>query len=145
MRTRALAMLLAIGLGASSCGAKIPLIGASEPKKKKKDALPADAVLWTGEPMTPFDASSKLVKDGVLVRTKEPEETGRYWPFSMDYWGIVRSDLEELLAPHVGRRIRIEGHFKKIYDDATWVYEVDPVKITALADEPAKDPASPPK
>lgn len=137
-------MLLAISIsiGTSSCGAKIPLLGDGEPKKKK-DALPADAVLWQGEPMTPFDASSKLVKDGVLVRTKVPEETGRYWPFSMDYWGIVRSDLEELLAPHVGRRVRIEGHFKKIYDDATWVYEVDPVKITALADEPA--PKDPPK
>jgi hypothetical protein len=32
--------------------------------------------------------------------------------------------------------VRIEGHFKKTWNDGAWTYEVDPVKITALADAP---------
>jgi hypothetical protein len=130
---------VALSLAVTSCGPKLALLGASDPPKKTKlEALPADAVLWQGDPVTPFDASATLVKEGVLVRTREPEETARYWPFSMDYWGISRTDLEPLLAPHVGRTIRVEGHFKKTYDEATWIYEVDPVKITALAGDPAE-------
>lgn len=132
--------ILASVLLSSGCAAKLDssATAGGEKKPPKHEKLPADAVLWEGELGTPVDSTQLLEKDGILVRTKEPEETGRYWPFSMDYWGIARTDVETLLAPHVGRRIRVKGHFKKTYDDATWAYEVDPVKITALADEPGK-------
>jgi len=108
------------------------------PKPPKLERLPANAVLWEGPMPDGVESTALLEKDGVLTKNKEPDEdVARWWPYAIDYWGIARTDLEPLLAPHVGRTIRVRGHYKKIYDHGTWVYEVEPVTITALAD-PAK-------
>ena len=102
----------------------------------KLERLPADAVLWEGDLPEGVDRTALLEKEGVLTRTNKPsEEAGRWWPYSVDYWGLARTDLETLLEPHVGRTVRVAGHYKKIYGNGTWVYEVEPVKITALADK----------
>lgn len=138
MSRAGLVLAAAVVLGA--CGPKPP--GPAEPAKPKLPALeplPADALLWEGELPPGVDKSALLEKDGVLVRTPEPPpdaDTVRTFPFSLDYWLIGRTDLETLLAPHVGRRVRVTGHFKKTWDDGTWSYEVAPVRIVALADAP---------
>src|SRR5437762_2563223 len=71
-------------------------------------------------------------REGILKKTPLPDsgeaQTG-YWPWSMDYWGIMRTDLEELLKPYAGRTVRVEGEFRKIYAHDRYIYEVDPVRI----------------
>lgn len=132
-------MAAAALVAAAACAPKPGATAGSAPKRLKLERLPADAVLWEGELPEGVERSALLEKDGVLSRTKEPaadEDTVRWWPYSLDYWGLTRTDLETLLDPHVGRTVRVTGHFKKIYSDGAWIYEVDPVKITALADKP---------
>lgn len=113
--------------------------GSETPKRQKRlklERLPADAVLWEGELPEGVERTALLEKEGVLTRTKEPTgDTARWWPYSVDYWGLARTDLETLLEPHVGRTVRVSGHYKKIYSNGTWIYEVEPVKITALAEK----------
>lgn len=131
--------LLPIALSALlvSCAPKPAGTASDPPKRPKLERLPADALLWEGELPEGVDRAALLEKEGVLDRTKEPtEDTGRWWPYSVDYWGIARTDLATLLEPHVGRKVRVTGHYKKIYTDGTWIYEVEPVKITALAEKP---------
>lgn len=130
--------LLPIALTALVACAPKPTATASDPPERPKlERLPADARLWEGELPEGVDRAALLDKEGVLTRTKEPttEDTGRWWPYSVDYWGIARTDLGTLLEPHVGRKVRVTGHYKKIYTDGTWIYEVEPVTITALTEK----------
>jgi hypothetical protein len=140
MRRHALPLVALLALLAA-CAPKPAGTAGDTPRKKRppQERLPANAVLWEGELPEGVDRAALLDKDGVLTRTKEPTgDTVRWWPYSVDYWGLTRTDLETLLEPHVGRTVRVTGHYKKIYSGGTWIYEVDPVKITALADVPAK-------
>lgn len=128
---------------AAACGPKVetassPGGSATAPRPSQRDRLPADAVLWEGEALAGVDTSRILEKTGTLTRLAEPTEGAmvRWWPFAIDYWAIMRTDLELLLAPHVGRTIRVTGHFTKTYDDGNWIHEVAPVKIVAVADPP---------
>lgn len=102
--------------------------------------MPFAAILWKVE--TPADGDRALrldEKDGVLKRPELKDE-GRTWPFSIDYWGIARTDVDALLAPYVGRRVRVRGIYKKIDVHGQWHYEVDPETITLLPDAPATPP-----
>jgi hypothetical protein len=137
---RRLALLpVALVVLLASCAPKPAGTTSGSPKRPKLESLPADAVLWEGELPAGVDRAALLDKEGVLTRTKEPTgDAARWWPYSLDYWALTRTDLETLLEPHVGRTVRVTGHFKKIYTDGTWIYEVDPVKITALADAGAR-------
>lgn len=122
----------------ASCAPK-PGAVVDQPKTPALERLPADAVLWEGAMPDGVDSTTLLEKDGVLTKNAEPaEDAARWWPYAIDYWALARTDLDTLLAPHVGRSIRVRGHYKKIYDHGTWIYEVEPVRITALADASAR-------
>ena len=131
MRLFVLAML------ATSCAPKPGPVVESPKKKPALERLPADAVLWEGPALEGVEPLALLEKDGVLTRNKDREDGGRFWPYAIDQWGLARSDLATLLGPHVGRTVRVKGHYKKTYADGTWFYEVEPIRITALADPPA--------
>ena len=136
MRRRLLLAIVLVGVTVCAACAPKPAV-VEEPKKPRLEKFPADAVLWEGPMPDGVESLALLEKDGVLTKNREPDEdTARWWPYSMDQWGLARTDLDTLLGPHAGRTIRVKGHFKKIYDHGTWVYEVEPVKITALADAP---------
>ena len=133
---RGVLLLPILALVLAACGPKTGA-GTGTGADPVLEPLPADAVLWEGESPADVPASAILEKVGFLRRTKPPPtdvDRARWWPFSLDYWGVTRTDLETLLAPHVGRKVRVIGHYKKIYDDGEWIYEVDPVRIIALAD-----------
>lgn len=105
--------------------------------------MPFEAKVWTVEKPLDVDRNSLLEKDGILKRPKPStdDDSGRAWPFAIDYWGIARTDLEALLAPYVGRPVRIRGHFKKIDTHGQWTYEVEPESIVLLPDAPPPKPA----
>lgn len=132
------ATLIACVVVACACAPKPVEITAEKPARKPTlERLPADAVLWEGPTPPGVDEMALLEKDGILTKNKEPDEdSASYWPFAVDYWGLARTDLATLLEPHVGRTVRVRGHYKKIYDQGAWVYEVEPVTITALAEPP---------
>jgi hypothetical protein len=140
MRGRvASAVIAALGavtaLSALSCGPKPVAASATGPAKTKPVSMPIAVVVWRRE--TPFDAATAMkteAKDGVLRRTKMPEDdsAGHVWPFSFEYWGIARSDLENLLGPYTGRPVRVHGIYKKISYHDTTAYEVDPDLIELL-------------
>lgn len=143
MRIAALAWLLlasacAPKAGPAADGATSAPEATETPPPPKLERLPVDALLWEGPAPEGVEASQILDKTGTLTRMTAPkgEAVARWWPFAIDYWAIRRTDLEPLLAPHVGRTVRVTGHFVKIYDDGSWIYEVEPVKIVAVADPP---------
>lgn len=105
-----------------------------------EDELPEKAtLLWKAERPLDVDKSKILVKDGVLkkVAAKENEENQtRHYPYAIDYWGITRADIAELLEKNVGKPIRLKGHYRKIWSDGSWTYEVDPYSIVLLPSLP---------
>lgn len=109
------------------------------PVLRRGSDVPVDTVLWTRD--TPLAAQDYEIvpKEGVLRKVAPPAtdaDQTRYFPYALDYWGIVGSgDLGFALDPHLGREVRIEGHFRKVYDDGKWTYEVEPKRIVLL---PAK-------
>ena len=132
-----------LALLAAACASKAPpspapdaTTPAPSPTAATLERLPADALLWEGDVPAGVEASRILEKTGVLRRMPEPtgETVARWWPFAIDYWALRRTDLETLLAPHVGRTIRVTGHYTKTWDDGAWIHEVEPVKIVAVAD-----------
>jgi hypothetical protein len=131
---RALLLLLLAGAG---CHHDVP--AESAPKAAATPVrMPFAAVLWKSDGPLDVDPQLLLEKTGILKRPApvDDDEGGRTWPFALDYWGITRTDAEALLAPYVGRAIRIRGHYKKIDMHGHWRYEVDPESIVLLADPP---------
>lgn len=109
------------------------------PVQRRASDVPVETVLWTRD--TPLAAQDYEIqpKEGVLRKVAAPAtdaDQTRYFPYALDYWGIVGSaDLAAALDPHIGREMKIEGHFRKVYDDGKWTYEVEPKRIVLL---PAK-------
>ncbi len=101
-----------------------------------EDELPDRAtLLWKADRPLDVDKSLLLVKEGTLKKVAPPQNTDtatRYYPFAIDYWGITRTDLSPILEKNVGKPVRIKGHYRKIYDDGEWAYEVDPLSIVLL-------------
>lgn len=131
-------VLLLVGCLLAGCGPrKAPSspTGGTAPTPPPSEHLAVEAVIWTAE-SSEIDPHRILDKEGTLRRTAapDPEAEGqvKYWPFSLDYWGIMRTDLEDVLKPYIGRTVRVEGEFRKTYAHEKWLYEVDPVRITLL-------------
>lgn len=100
------------------------------------ESVPVETTLWTRSEPLAVDRFQILTKEGVLKKVAPPSSDAdqmRFFPFAMDYWGIVgSSELEAVLAPHVGRPVRIVGHFRKIYDSGNWFHDVEPQAIVLL-------------
>ena len=98
--------------------------------------MPAAALLWTAD--TPPEGNLDT-RDGTLKKTPTPsadevDQQQRIYPYEMDQYQITRTDLDAALAPWVGRPIRIQGVFSKVFhqEDGSWTYHVDPARITLL-------------
>lgn len=130
-RATLLLVLLAAGCRHAAPPAAAPLPATTPPP------MPFAAVLWKAEKPAEDDRALRLdEKEGILKRPELKEE-GRTWPFAIDYWGIARTDVDALLSPYVGRRIRVRGIYKKIDVHGQWRYEVEPETITLLPDASA--------
>jgi len=120
---------------AASTGPGTPTPTPAATPTAKPEHLGAEAVIWSVE-KTDIEPQKVQSREGTLKRTPPPPESGdnqtSYWPWKIDYWGIMRTDLEELLKPYLGRNVRVEGEYRKIYAHDGWIYEVDPVKIVLL-------------
>lgn len=119
---------------AATPASSIAVVGVSE------DELPAKAtLLWKAEQPLDVPKDKILAKEGVLKKVAPPEDVAdsvRYYPYAIDYWGITRTDLAALLEKNVGKPVRVKGHYRKIFNDGTWTYEVDPVSIVLLPSLP---------